>query len=570
MAEKESEQAVLILIVAGGPEKGQVYEVFEHQAAVLGREGDPFTFDDRRCSREHARLWHEQGNWHIEDCGSRHGTYVNRRRVEGKTALSDGDRVQMGKTVFVVAQVATERAERLALLGAGPAGQIEPADVASQPARRPYVMAVAAMAAAAIVVGVNLYTHMQVAHRQQLVSEKVTSLQELGLGGAAMAEGGYVAGEEVVAALAERDERMRESLDAIHEAVGQGSTESQAMLGQVLAQGRDQRAQLDTLAELRDLLEQSRRALEPIEQAIAQSEERTHGMLEQSFAQLREQADRDTAMAELAALIRQQGERAEARLALLLEAQEGAGDHEAVLAAIGELGQRMPGDTSALLRELAGRLEAIEAQRAAAEDARLQAALAEIELLSDKIQREVAQAMAEARSAAEQAAREEAARQRFDVEADRLAMGSSLEAIEAMLAEFKSQRDAPLAMDGRVGGESLRTPAARTGRLTALEAAYKQAFETGEVVTVGQGMRNPLTGELSRGRDLDPAAARAAGARTWREWYVMDDFNERSRIQRQALMHGRVEGEPVVRLPIVRSTLQGEPEPTDEADDEEG
>jgi phosphoserine phosphatase RsbU/P len=36
---------------------------------------------DTRASRTHARILFEQGEYVIEDCGSRHGTYVNGKRL---------------------------------------------------------------------------------------------------------------------------------------------------------------------------------------------------------------------------------------------------------------------------------------------------------------------------------------------------------------------------------------------------------------------------------------------------------------------------------------------------------
>ncbi len=71
--------------------------------------------------------------------------------------------------------------------------------------------------------------------------------------------------------------------------------------------------------------------------------------------------------------------------------------------------------------------------------------------------------------------------------------------------------------------------------LTDVEHAYRLAFQTGKPITLGGGSVDPKTGKVSPGRTLDPAAAKAAGITDWRDWYLMDDFAERMRLQQQAI-----------------------------------
>ena len=77
-------------------------------------------------------------------------------------------------------------------------------------------------------------------------------------------------------------------------------------------------------------------------------------------------------------------------------------------------------------------------------------------------------------------------------------------------------------------------PVERETRLTKTEQAYKAAFETGRRVTIGTGVLDPGTGERAAGRTLDPVAAREAGHASWRDWYLMDDFTERVRLNSTA------------------------------------
>lgn len=50
---------------------------------------------DTRASRAHARILFEEGEYVIEDCGSRHGTLVNGHRI-GRQPLHNSDRIELG------------------------------------------------------------------------------------------------------------------------------------------------------------------------------------------------------------------------------------------------------------------------------------------------------------------------------------------------------------------------------------------------------------------------------------------------------------------------------------------
>ena len=64
---------------------------------LIGRQaGNHVIIRDSRVSREQARIVAENGDYVIEDCGSRHGTYVNGRRVERRQALRDSDTIDFG------------------------------------------------------------------------------------------------------------------------------------------------------------------------------------------------------------------------------------------------------------------------------------------------------------------------------------------------------------------------------------------------------------------------------------------------------------------------------------------
>lgn len=62
----------------------------------IGRQPDSnLIIRDSRVSRTHARIVAEQGEYVIEDCGSRHGTFVNGKSVK-RHILQNSDRVELG------------------------------------------------------------------------------------------------------------------------------------------------------------------------------------------------------------------------------------------------------------------------------------------------------------------------------------------------------------------------------------------------------------------------------------------------------------------------------------------
>jgi phosphoserine phosphatase RsbU/P len=62
----------------------------------IGRQADnDLILRDSRASREHARIVRQDGEYKIEDAGSRHGVYVNGQRVESH-ALRNSDRIEFG------------------------------------------------------------------------------------------------------------------------------------------------------------------------------------------------------------------------------------------------------------------------------------------------------------------------------------------------------------------------------------------------------------------------------------------------------------------------------------------
>jgi pSer/pThr/pTyr-binding forkhead associated (FHA) protein len=55
---------------------------------------------DTYVSNVHARIYHRDGAWWLEDLGSTNGTYMNRTRIQQPTAIGPGDEIKMGKATL--------------------------------------------------------------------------------------------------------------------------------------------------------------------------------------------------------------------------------------------------------------------------------------------------------------------------------------------------------------------------------------------------------------------------------------------------------------------------------------
>ena len=85
--------------VKQGPGQGQRF-VLDETEMIIGR-GDKATLvlESEEVSRQHARLTRIEGEYTIEDAGSRNGIVLNGLKVHA-AVLRDGDLVQLGDVVL--------------------------------------------------------------------------------------------------------------------------------------------------------------------------------------------------------------------------------------------------------------------------------------------------------------------------------------------------------------------------------------------------------------------------------------------------------------------------------------
>jgi serine phosphatase RsbU (regulator of sigma subunit) len=91
---------VLHLVVADA--RGRRAMTVDAGPFSIGRSSDnQLQLADAQVSRRHAEFVKAESGWHIRDCGSRFGTFVNDVRVED-APVSPGDRVRIGQTSIVI------------------------------------------------------------------------------------------------------------------------------------------------------------------------------------------------------------------------------------------------------------------------------------------------------------------------------------------------------------------------------------------------------------------------------------------------------------------------------------
>lgn len=93
------------LVVLTGTEPGRRYALVSDEVVIGRGDGCDVQIDDTKVSRKHARVMRIDGEWSLEDLGSRNGTMLNGKLVETPTPLSVGDRIQLsGETLLLFAR----------------------------------------------------------------------------------------------------------------------------------------------------------------------------------------------------------------------------------------------------------------------------------------------------------------------------------------------------------------------------------------------------------------------------------------------------------------------------------
>lgn len=95
-SEKEAQQKPAALLVVGGDLNGTLFDLIESMTGIGRNADNAIALEFNGVSRYHFKL-HVSGETHLlEDCGSKNGTYLNNKKVEGNTPLTKGDIIKIG------------------------------------------------------------------------------------------------------------------------------------------------------------------------------------------------------------------------------------------------------------------------------------------------------------------------------------------------------------------------------------------------------------------------------------------------------------------------------------------
>ena len=97
-------------LVSAAPECGLPPRIAITPPFRIGRrEGFDLCLSCRNVSGLHAELLEEDGQLFVEDLNSTNGTFLNGTKIQEKTALKEGDRIQFGQSVFTISSPVNEK-----------------------------------------------------------------------------------------------------------------------------------------------------------------------------------------------------------------------------------------------------------------------------------------------------------------------------------------------------------------------------------------------------------------------------------------------------------------------------
>lgn len=94
------------LIAEEGPHRGLIFNLEEGDEWVVGRDPEEavFVLEDSTVSRKHARLVRSPEGIYLENLSRVTPTLVNEEPIQGQLLLNEGDRVQIGQTIFLFSE----------------------------------------------------------------------------------------------------------------------------------------------------------------------------------------------------------------------------------------------------------------------------------------------------------------------------------------------------------------------------------------------------------------------------------------------------------------------------------
>lgn len=88
------------VVVIHGESLGKRIDIHDRPLLVGRAQDADLLIEHKSVSRQHCRIWGENGRYRIEDLGATNPTRVNDARLERATTLKDGDRITVGESIL--------------------------------------------------------------------------------------------------------------------------------------------------------------------------------------------------------------------------------------------------------------------------------------------------------------------------------------------------------------------------------------------------------------------------------------------------------------------------------------
>jgi pSer/pThr/pTyr-binding forkhead associated (FHA) protein len=91
------------IIIISGPQKGNFYPLGQRTNVIGRAEALPIQVLDDLISRRHMqiRYYKDKNQYYALDMRSKHGVFINERKITQETALVDGDEILIGQTTLM-------------------------------------------------------------------------------------------------------------------------------------------------------------------------------------------------------------------------------------------------------------------------------------------------------------------------------------------------------------------------------------------------------------------------------------------------------------------------------------
>ncbi|HOI24049.1 MAG TPA: FHA domain-containing protein [Caldisericia bacterium] len=100
IADDRADPVLAYLIVKTGARSGTNYPLKKAIIKIGREQGNDIVIDDKKTSREHAKLKMEDGKFVLYDLASSNGTFVNGVKIQNQSIM-DSDEIQIGESLLV-------------------------------------------------------------------------------------------------------------------------------------------------------------------------------------------------------------------------------------------------------------------------------------------------------------------------------------------------------------------------------------------------------------------------------------------------------------------------------------